>query len=125
MKPTIAIIGASTNRHKFGNRAVRAYAQKGWEVYPIHPRAAVIEGHQAFASIRDVSATALDRVSIYLPPAVGLQVIEEVATKPSREVWLNPGAESQALVERARPLGLNVIQGCSIVAIGASPDNLH
>jgi predicted CoA-binding protein len=125
MKPTIAIIGASTNRDKFGNKAVRAYTEKGWDVYPIHPRATMIEGHQAFRSIRDVPVDQLDRVSIYLPPAVGLEVIEEIAAKPSREVWLNPGAESQALVERARALGLNVIQGCSIVAIGVSPENLH
>jgi predicted CoA-binding protein len=125
MKPTIAIIGASTNRHKFGNKAVRAYLQQGWEVFPIHPRASTIEGRQAFSSIRDVPVAALDRVSIYLPPAVGLQIIEEVATKPSREVWLNPGAESEALVERARALGVNVIQGCSIVAIGISPEKLQ
>jgi predicted CoA-binding protein len=92
-------------------------------VFPIHPRSPTIEGRQAFPSIRDVPVTALDRVSIYLPAAVGLQIIEEVATKPSREVWLNPGAESQALVERARALGLNVVQGCSIVAIGVSPEN--
>jgi predicted CoA-binding protein len=124
MKPTVAIIGASTNRHKFGNKAVRAYAQQGWEVYPIHPQAAAIEGHQAFRSIRDVPVDQLDRVSVYLPPAVGLQVIEEITAKPSHEVWLNPGAESKALVERARGLGLKVIQGCSIVAIGVSPHEL-
>lgn len=121
MKPTIAIIGASTNRAKFGNKAVRAYAQQGWEVYPIHPRAAAIEGHPAFQSIRDVPVAQLDRVSIYLPPAVGWQIIEEISAKPSREVWFNPGAGSEVLVARGRDLGLNVIEGCSIVAIGVSP----
>ena len=121
MKPTIAIIGASSNRAKFGNKAVRAYAQQGWQVYPIHPSAATIEGHPAFRSIRHVPLEQLERVSIYLPPAIGLEVIDEVAAKPSREMWFNPGAESPALVARARSLGLNVIQGCSIVAIGVSP----
>ena len=106
MQPTIAIIGASSQRAKYGNKAVRAYLRKGYEVYPINPRAGQIEGLPAYRSILDVPAAELDRVSIYLPPEVGLQVIEEVARKPSREVWLNPGAISSPLVARARALGL-------------------
>ena len=121
MKPTIAIIGASTQRGKFGNKAVRAYALQGWQVYPIHPRAESIEGHRAYPSVLDVPVAELDRVSLYLPPALGLQVIEEVAHKKCREVWLNPGAESKALIDRAHGLGLNVVLGCSIVDIGLSP----
>lgn len=123
-KPTVAIIGASANPHKYGNKAVRAYASRGYEVFPIHPRAEVIEGLPAFRSILDVPASKLDRVSIYLPPAVGLQVIDEVAKKPASEVWLNPGAASTPLVQRARELGINLRLGCSIVDIGVSPDEL-
>jgi predicted CoA-binding protein len=125
MKPTIAIIGASTQRNKFGNKAVRAYLRQGYEVYPINPRASSIEGLPAYRSIRDVPVPALDRVSIYLPPPVGLEVIDEVTSKPCREVWLNPGAESQALLSRARELGLNVVCGCSIVDICVNPHELE
>jgi predicted CoA-binding protein len=124
MKPTVAIIGASTRRHKFGNKAVRAYLRQGWEVYPVHPEAQVIEGQRAFRSIRDVPVERLDRVSIYLPPVVGLQVIDELPAKPAHDVWLNPGAASKELVQRARELGLNVVLGCSIVAIGVDPEEL-
>lgn len=124
MKPTIAIIGASTHRGKYGNRAVRGYAQQGYDVFPIHPRAEVIEGHKAYRSVLDVPVKELDRVSIYLPPEIGLQVIEEVARKPVREVWLNPGAESPELIARARELGLNVIVACSLVAVGVDPHGL-
>jgi len=121
VKQTIAIIGASTNRHKYGNRAVRAYARQGYEVYPIHPRAQAVEGFTAYPSILDVPVAELDRVSFYVPPEIGLKVIEEVARKPVREVWLNPGAESAELVVRGEVLGLNVIVACSIVAIGEDP----
>ena len=121
MKPTIAIVGASTDRRKFGNKAVRAYARQGYEVFPIHPQAQSIEGLPAFRSVRDLPVARLDRISIYLPPAVTLQLVEELAAKPSGEVWLNPGAESPELVARGRALGLNVVQGCSIVALGVSP----
>ena len=124
MLPTIAIIGASTQRHKYGNRAVRAYASRGWKVFPIHPTAARIEGHRAVPSITQVPVAELDRVSIYLPPEIGLKVIETVAARKVREVWLNPGAESAELIARANELGLKVIAACSIVAIGVHPGTL-
>ena len=124
MRPTIAIIGASTDRNKYGNRAVRAYARQGFQVYPIHPKADEVEGHRAYRSVSDVPVPRLDRISIYVPPGVGMQLLDEVAHKPANEVWLNPGAESPALVAHARALGLNVIQGCSILAIGVDPDEL-
>ena len=119
---TVAVIGASTNPAKFGNRAVRAFASRGYHVFPVHPTAATVAGHRAYRSIRDVPAESLDLVSIYLPPATGLQVIEDVARKSVREVWLNPGAESPELLERARALGLNVVVACSIVGIGLRPE---
>jgi predicted CoA-binding protein len=122
---TIAIIGASANRAKFGNRAVRAYHAKGYKVFPIHPSASSIEGLPVYHSITQVPATILDRVSIYLPASVGLKVLDEVAAKPAREVWLNPGADDPQVVRRARELGLNVIVGCSIVDIGVNPHSLH
>jgi predicted CoA-binding protein len=125
MKPTVAIVGASTNRSKYGNKAVRAYARQGYEVYPIHPRAESIEGHKAYRSVLDLPVDQLDRISIYLPPEVGLRVIDEIARKPAREVWLNPGAESPELLARAESLGLNVIQACSILAVGESPSSFR
>ena len=122
--PTIAILGASRNRSKYGNRAVRAYLRQGYAVYPVHPSAPSIEGQPAYRSVVDIPVTELDRVSIYLPPGAGMAVLDEVAQKPAKEVWLNPGADAPQVVRKARELGLNVITGCSIVDIGVSPYEL-
>src|SRR5262249_46230776 len=121
-KPTIAIIGASRNRRKFGNKAVRAYARLGYDVFPIHPREATIEGHKVYRSVLDVPVAALERISLYVPPEIGLGLLDEIVRKPAQEVWLNPGSESPELLARARELGLPVVIGCSMVAIGADPD---
>lgn len=120
MPKTVAIIGASTDRRKYGNKAVRAFAQQGYRVVAIHPHAAEVEGVQAYRSILDVPF-AVDMASFYVPPAVGLRVIDDVARKGVPEVWLNPGAESPELVARARALGLEPVLACSIVGIGESP----
>ncbi|MGE3803610.1 MAG: CoA-binding protein [Gemmataceae bacterium] len=122
--PSVAILGASTQPHKYGNRAVRAYHAKGYTVYPVNPHAATIEGLKAYPSIRDVPADHLDLVTLYLPPEVGLQVLDDIATKKVDEVLLNPGAESAELLERGRQLGLPVTTGCSILAIGMNPHQL-
>jgi predicted CoA-binding protein len=120
-QPTIAIIGASSDRRKFGNRALRAYASRGYVVYPVHPREATIEALPVYRSILDVPATELDRVSLYLPSEAALPVLDELARKPAKEVWLNPGADDPRVVARARELGLPVIVGCSIVDVGVDP----
>ena len=120
-QPTIAIVGASNDRRKFGNRAVRAYARQRWEVYPVNPHETTIEDWQVYHSIDDVPVERLDRVSLYVRPDVGMRIVEAIARRQPRELWLNPGAESPELIARAEALGLAVVVACSIVDIGESP----
>jgi predicted CoA-binding protein len=123
MSKVVAVIGASSNRSKFGNRAVRAFQQQGYTVVPINPHKAEVEGLTSYASVLDVPG-AIDMASFYLPPEIGIQVIDEVARKGIPEVWLNPGAESDALIARAKALHIQPIVACSIVAIGQNPYSL-
>jgi predicted CoA-binding protein len=123
MSKTVAVIGASSDRRKFGNRAVRAFRQSGYTVVPINPHESQVEGIRAYASVLDVPGQ-IDMATFYVPPEIGEQVIEDVARKGIPEVWLNPGAESDALVERARALAIKPIVACSIVAIGENPHTL-
>ena len=123
MSKVVAVIGASSNRNKFGNRAVRAFRQQGYTVIPINPHETEVEGLKSYASVLDVPG-AIDMASLYLPPEVGEQVIGEIAQKGIAEVWLNPGAESDELIARARALNIQPIVACSIVAIGENPYKL-
>jgi uncharacterized protein len=120
MPKVVAVVGASSNRAKFGNRAVRAFRQQGYTVVPINPHEREVEGLTAYPSVLDVPGT-VDMVSLYVPPEIGLQVIEDIARKGIAEVWLNPGAESDTLIARAQALQIQPIVACSIVAIGANP----
>ena len=120
MTKVVAVIGASNDRRKFGNRALRAYRSQGYTVVPINPNESQVEGLQAYASVLDVPGT-IDLASFYVQPEIGEQVIVEVARKGIEEVWLNPGADSDALIERARSLNIKPIVACSIVALGQNP----
>lgn len=117
---TVAVVGASANRRKFGNKAVRAFSAQGYHVIPVNPHETSIEGLPAVRSVADISGP-VDMVSIYVPPAITLTVLDDLAEKEVGEVWLNPGSDDVAVVSRARALGLEVIQACSIVGIGDSP----
>jgi len=122
MPKTIAIIGASADRSRFSNKAVRAFVRQGYTVIPIHPKEAEVEGLKAYKSVLDVPGP-IDMASLYLPPAVGERVIEEVSRKGIVELWVNPGAESPELLAKAHSLGLKPIVACSIVGIGESPSS--
>lgn len=124
-QPTVAILGASTNREKFGNISVRAHAQQGYTVYPVNPRAETIEGLKCYPSLDAIPAEHLDRISVYLPPKLLVTVLDEVATKSHGQLWLNPGTESDEVLKRAAELELDLIQGCSIVDLGISPSEVH
>ncbi len=120
MSRIVAVIGASSNRRKFGNRAVRAFRRQGYTVVPINPHETEVEGLKAYASVLDVPG-AIDMATLYVPPEIGEQIIDEIARKKIAEVWLNPGSESDALITRARALNIQPIIACSIIGIGENP----
>jgi uncharacterized protein len=118
---TVAVLGASRDRRKFGNKSLRAHRQGGFEVFPINLQSTEIEGLSAYRSLRDVPVRPIDRVTVYVPPEVGLKLLNDIAECRPREVWFNPGSESPELVAAANRMGLPVICGCSIVDLGMSP----
>ena len=117
---TVAVIGASRDRRKFGNKAVRAFVHSGYTVVPVNPHHREIEGLPAYASVLDVPHE-IDIATVYVPPEVGERIVSEVGEKGIPELWLNPGADSPAVIRRARELGLKPTLGCSLIAIGESP----
>ncbi len=120
---TVAIIGASNDRAKFGNKAVRAHVQQGYTVFPVNPKETQVEGLPAFKTIAEVPVRP-QRISVYLPPLLVAKLLPDIAAKGCDEVWLNPGTESEEVLAEAKRLGLKVIQACSIVAVGINPERL-
>lgn len=117
---TIAILGASTDRAKYGNKAVRAFRAQGWTVVPVNPKGGEIEGETVYRSVLDYPG-AIDEASVYLPPALGVTAMDELQQKGVPVVWLNPGADGPDVIARARALGLDTRVACSILGIGDSP----
>jgi predicted CoA-binding protein len=116
----VAVIGASADRRKFGNKAVRAFRHQGATVVAVNPNAHEVEGEHVYSSVLDYPGT-IDEATLYVQPSVGVRVMDELAKKGVKVVWLNPGADAPEVVARARELGLNPRVACSILGIGESP----
>ena len=120
MHKTVAVVGASSDRRKFGNKALRAFQAQGHRVVPVNPNEAEVEGLPSFPSVLDVPG-AIDMATVYVQPHVALRLLDDFERKGIPEIWINPGAESDELLAEARRRKLHVIAACSIAGIGQNP----
>jgi predicted CoA-binding protein len=120
MSKVVAVVGASSNRAKFGNKALRAFKAEGYTVVPVNPNESEVEGMMTYPTVLDVPYS-IDMATVYVPPDIGITLLQQFAQKGIPEIWMNPGADSDELLAEARRLELNVIAACSIIGIGRSP----
>jgi len=113
-------VGASSDRRKFGNKALRAFRDEGYTVFAINPNEEAVEGLRTYASVLDVPGP-IDMATVYVQPAVAETLLPEFERKQIAEIWINPGAESDRLIAEGSKRKLNLIYACSIVGIGRNP----
>ena len=114
-----AVVGASTDRSKYGNKVLRAYFQSGREAHPVNPKAEEVEGHRAYPDLASVPEVPRG-ISIITPPTVTEKVVANAADRGVEFVWMQPGAESDEAVRIAEERGLKVIAdgSCLLVVVG-------
>ena len=120
---SVAVIGASKDRRKNGNKAVRAYVESDYKVFPVNPSEESIEGLKTYPRVEMIPEP-VEIVSMYVPPAVGIKLLPGIAEKKPNEVWLNPGSESDDLIEAAADLKLRTVVACSMSALGVDPESV-
>ena len=113
-----AVVGASADRNKYGNRVLRAYLQTGREVYAVNPNQRSVEGLTCYPTLRDLPVT-VRGVSVITRPEVTEAIVEDLPEAGAEAAWMQPGAESRRAIERAGELGIAVIAGgpCVLVAM--------
>ena len=116
---SFAVVGASTNRDKYGNKVLRCYAQHGHPVVGVNPRADEIEGVPCYASLRDVPGSPR-AVSIVAPPAFAQQIVDDAVASAVTHLWFQTGSEDASAIRDAQERGIEVIAygPCLLVALG-------
>jgi predicted CoA-binding protein len=113
-----AVVGASKDRTKYGNKVLRSYLQARRAVYPVNPAADTVEGLQAYRSLAELPEP-IHGVSIITPPNVTETIIRQAGELGITNVWMQPGAESDKAVELAEHFQMNAITGaCLLVVLG-------
>ncbi len=114
-----AVAGASTNRDKYGNKVLRCYMQHGKQVVPVNPHASAVEGLPSVATVSDLPEN-IQSLSIITPPDITEQVVEEAIAKGIKNIWMQPGAQSNKAIQRCEEAGINLIAdgSCLLVVLG-------
>jgi len=117
--PAFGVVGASPRRHKYGNKVLRCYQQNGRRAIPVNPHEREVEGSACVASVLDL-AEDVRSISVITPPPVTERVVDEAIRKGIRNVWMQPGAESERAVAACKAAGINVIAdgSCVLVVLG-------
>jgi len=117
--PAFGVVGASAQRHKFGNKVLRCYLQNGYRAIPVNPNEQQIEGVPCVAGISDLPPD-VKSISMITPPAVTEQLVPVAIEKGITGIWMQPGAESPAAVKLCREKNINVIAdgSCVLVVLG-------
>jgi|GEM_PF-1132921 len=123
---SVVIIGASPNPDRYANKAILAYLKKGYKVFAVNPKYAgtKIHGVNVVSSVNDISEK-IDIAALYVRPEIGINVLEDLARKGVKLVYVNPGTGSSELLEKGRKLGMEMIEACAIKSIGFDPDNMR
>jgi predicted CoA-binding protein len=117
--PAYGVVGASSRRHKYGNKVLRCYQQNGRSAIPVNPREPVIEGATCVASVLELP-DAVQSLSVITPPPVTERVVEEAIRRGIKHIWMQPGAESDRAVAACEAAGIDVIAdgSCVLVVLG-------
>ena len=118
---SFAVAGASNNREKYGNMVFRALLEHVTDpetVFPLNPNEAEVEGHSAYSSIAALPVVPA-ALSIITPPAVTQQIVDDAIQAGVKQIWMQPGAEDTAAIDRAEQAGITVIANgpCILVAL--------
>ncbi|KAI0335068.1 NAD(P)-binding protein [Cubamyces sp. BRFM 1775] len=104
--PKFAVVGASKDQSKYGTKVLKWYQARDKDVTPVHPKEDELEGVKTVRTISDLAAPTETSVHIITPPKVTLSVLEQAKTIGTPALWLQPGAEDEAVVSYIKENGL-------------------
>jgi len=110
----LALVGVSGNPKDFTRGLFREFVDRGYDVVPVHPGIAQIEGRPCFARVGAIDPP-VESALLLTSPAVTEEVVRDCAAAGVRHVWMyraaGAGAVSAHALAFCRENGINVIPG--------------
>jgi uncharacterized protein len=96
---SVAVIGATDSPGKYGGIIYRDLKRKGYKVYAVNPGRDLVDGDPCWHTVLDLPET--PTIADFVVPAPrGLRVLDDCQAAGIENIWIQPGAESRALLER-------------------------
>jgi len=111
-----AVVGATTDKDKYGYKIYKELKEAGYKVYPISPKYEEIDGDKAYKSLRDLPEKP-EVVDFVVNPKIGIGIVKECAQLGIENIWLQPGTVSEEILEFAKEKGINAVEACALVAL--------
>ncbi len=103
-----AVVGASNDRHKYGNKVLRRLMECGLKAYPVNPKLAEVEGEPCYAELKDLPEK-VDGVVVVVPPQITETIVRQLHEQGIERVWMQPGAESEEAEAYCQDAGITCI----------------
>jgi len=113
---TWAVVGAHDDPARYGYKIFRVLKDRGYTVYPIHPRLKEIDGDPVYTRIADLPAVP-DVIDMVVNPDTGLRVMEDIKAAGIRYAWMQPGTRSLEIRDYAAANGIELIEDCVLVQV--------
>ncbi len=112
--PVIAVVGASDDPRKYGNRIYRDLKAKGFTVYPVNSMRDMVDGDPTYADLGELPETP-DIVNFVVPPPRTLRLLARAKELGLMTVWVQPGAEDQSVIAFLDENGFNYLANACIM----------
>ncbi len=109
-----AVIGVSNDRNKYGNKIFRDLKNANYTVYAVNPKLSEVEGEPCYASLKALPALP-EVVNVVVPPAVSEKIVDDCLAQGIKNIWFQPGSESDKAIEKAQAGGMTVVSNACIM----------
>jgi len=107
---SVAVVGVSASRRKFGNAIYQELKDRGKKVFAINPKTDTVDGDPCYPNLTSLPEKP-EGALLVIPPAATLAVIREAASLGIERIWLQQGAESSEGEALCAELGLKLVSG--------------
>jgi len=116
-KKVWAVVGATENPDKFGNKIIKKLKRFGYEVYAVNPMYQEVDGEICYPSLSELPVK-VDCVDVVVSPDKSINVLQEVIELGIENIWFQPGTFTPEIVDKSEQSGINTVYlNCVLVEL--------
>jgi uncharacterized protein len=120
----LAVVGASTDTKSFGNTVYRELKGRGFELVPVNPRYAEVNGDKCYRSLTDLPSH-IDSALFVLAPKAAVSAVAEARAAGIKYIWFQQMAEYASAVKAAEEVGIETVSKRCILMYAQPVTGFH